>query len=61
MVELIFIATNINGTFNLLEAVRKFWDAGLSGHLFLHVISDEVYGSLGSESKFVESTAYAPK
>ena len=55
-----FIATNITGTFNLLEAARKFWDADLSGHRFLHVSSDEVYGSLGSEGKFSESTAYAP-
>jgi dTDP-glucose 4,6-dehydratase len=58
-----FIATNITGTFNLLEAARKFWDADLSGHRFLHGSSDEVYGSLGSlgsEGNLSESTAYAP-
>ena len=55
-----FIATNITGTFNLLEAAREFWDADLSRHRFLHVSTDEVYGSLGSEGKFLESTAYAP-
>jgi dTDP-glucose 4,6-dehydratase len=55
-----FIATNITGTFNLLEAARKLWEADLSEHRFLHVSTDEVYGSLGSEAKFSESTAYAP-
>jgi len=55
-----FIETNITGTFNLLETARKFWGAELSAHRFLHVSTDEVYGSLGSEGKFSESTAYAP-
>ena len=55
-----FIETNITGTFNLLETALKFWGAELSAHRFLHVSTDEVYGSLGSEGKFSESTAYAP-
>jgi dTDP-glucose 4,6-dehydratase len=60
-----FIRTNINGTFALLEAVRAHW-AGLPGEerdrfRFLHVSTDEVYGSLGeSDAAFSESTAYAP-
>jgi dTDP-glucose 4,6-dehydratase len=55
-----FIAINITGTFNLLEATQKFWDADLSAHRFLHVSTDKVYGSLGSDGKFLENTAYAP-
>ena len=55
-----FIETNITGTFNLLETARNYWSANLSVHRFLHVSTDEVYGSLGSEGKFMESTAYAP-
>ena len=55
-----FIETNITRTFNLLETARNYWSANLSVHRFLHVSTDEVYGSLGSEGKFMESTAYAP-
>ena len=59
-----FISTNIVGTCTLLDAVRQYW-RGLPSNeqddfRFLHVSTDEVYGSLGSEGKFVESTAYAP-
>ncbi len=60
-----FIATNINGSFALLEAARAYWSA-LSGEegaafRFLHVSTDEVYGSLGAhDAPFSESTAYAP-
>jgi dTDP-glucose 4,6-dehydratase len=60
-----FIATNLVGTFTLLEAVRGYWSAldelERSGFRFLHVSTDEVYGSLGAEdSPFSETTAYAP-
>ena len=60
-----FIATNIVGTFNLLEEVRAHWDAvSLSEQdrfRFLHVSTDEVYGSLrGSEPAFTESHRYEP-
>ena len=55
-----FIETNITGTFNLLETARKFWGDELSKHRILHVSTDEVYGSLGSSGKFLESTPYAP-
>ncbi len=54
-----FIRTNIEGTFNLLEACRKRW--GRTDHrLFHHVSTDEVYGSLGDTGLFTESTAYDP-
>jgi len=59
-----FIATNVLGTFTLLEAARTYWD-GLSTERrehfrFLHVSTDEVYGSLGSAGLFTETTAYDP-
>jgi len=60
-----FVRTNINGTFSLLEAARSYW-LGLSGgdqarFRFLHVSTDEVYGSLDPNGKpFSETTAYAP-
>ncbi len=55
-----FINTNILGTFALLEAARATWDGNYSGKRFLHVSTDEVYGSLGAEGLFTEETAYAP-
>ncbi len=55
-----FIETNINGTFTLLEAARKHWSRGISGKRFMHVSTDEVYGSLGDEGFFTESTPYSP-
>lgn len=59
-----FIETNILGTFNLLEAARKHWagyeDNKKRDFRFLHVSTDEVFGELGSEGKFSETTAYAP-
>ncbi|MFZ0735397.1 MAG: dTDP-glucose 4,6-dehydratase [Candidatus Sulfotelmatobacter sp.] len=60
-----FIHTNINGTFALLEEVRAYWSE-LSGETqgqfrFLHVSTDEVYGSLAPDDPpFTEKTAYAP-
>jgi len=53
-----FIQTNIHGTFSLLECVRENWPAGQG--LFHHVSTDEVFGSLGDEGYFTESTAYDP-
>lgn len=60
-----FIQTNVVGTFNLLEAVRAYWtglsEGEKSGFRFLHVSTDEVYGSLGkNDPAFSESTPYAP-
>ena len=59
-----FIQTNVVGTLALLEAVRDHWK-GLEGEAkeafrFLHVSTDEVYGSLGETGRFTESTPYAP-
>jgi dTDP-glucose 4,6-dehydratase len=55
-----FIHTNVVGTFNLLEACRACWAAPAGTNRFLHVSTDEVYGSLGPEGHFTESTPYAP-
>ncbi|UOV04678.1 dTDP-glucose 4,6-dehydratase [Pseudoxanthomonas sp. F37] len=59
-----FIQTNVVGTLGLLESVRDHWK-GLEGEArgrfrFLHVSTDEVYGSLGDTGSFTESTPYAP-
>jgi dTDP-glucose 4,6-dehydratase len=59
-----FIRTNIVGTFTLLEGARKQWvDGKWKGRepLFLHVSTDEVYGSLGETGLFTETTPYAPR
>lgn len=60
-----FVTTNVNGTFTLLEAARSYWsaldDAEKSAFRFLHVSTDEVYGTLGpADAPFTETTAYAP-
>ncbi|PRP66931.1 dTDP-glucose 4,6-dehydratase [Nonlabens agnitus] len=54
-----FVKTNVIGTVQLLEACRKYW-ASDGDHLFYHVSTDEVYGSLGQTGLFTESTAYDP-
>ncbi|NBZ89056.1 dTDP-glucose 4,6-dehydratase [Stagnihabitans tardus] len=58
-----FILTNINGTFNLLEAARGYWQrAGKpEGFRFHHISTDEVFGSLGEEGQFTEETPYDPR
>ncbi len=57
-----FVRTNVEGTCTLLEAARQYWANGASGNAFLHVSTDEVYGSLGSdEPAFKETTPYAPR
>src|SRR3954466_1621022 len=60
-----FINTNINGTFSLLEATRAYWSAlpddEKAAFRFLHVSTDEVYGTLGpDDAPFSETTAFAP-
>jgi dTDP-glucose 4,6-dehydratase len=59
-----FINTNIVGTFTLLECARAYWngleEARKQTFRFLHVSTDEVYGSLGEEGLFSETTAYDP-
>ncbi len=56
-----FIQTNIVGTFNLLSAALSYWEkSGKQDFLFHHVSTDEVYGSLGENDFFTETTAYDP-
>lgn len=56
-----FVFTNVVGTVNLLNAVRKHWSAsGYEGKRFYHVSTDEVFGSLGAEGFFTETTPYDP-
>lgn len=60
-----FIETNINGTFNLLECARQYWrqlgDDARAGFRFLHISTDEVFGSLTpDEPAFTELTPYTP-
>ena len=60
-----FVQTNVVGTFTLLEAVRRYWaaldDTARAGFRFLHVSTDEVFGSLSpSDPQFSETTPYAP-
>ena len=58
-----FIDTNISGTFNLLEATRTHWQAQgrPEGFRFHHISTDEVFGSLGSDGQFTETTPYDPR
>jgi dTDP-glucose 4,6-dehydratase len=56
-----FILTNIVGTVNLLNGVRSLWGNDLADKRFYHVSTDEVYGSLGADGFFTESTAYDPR
>ena len=59
-----FVQTNVVGTLSLLEQVRDYWRAlegdAASAFRFLHVSTDEVYGSLGDTGKFTETTPFAP-
>jgi len=57
-----FVQTNVSGTFRLLEASRRYWtEKGMPDWFrFLHVSTDEVYGSLGDTGYFTEQTAYDP-
>ena len=54
-----FVYTNVVGTVNLLNAARHMWQKK-EGHLFYHISTDEVYGSLGEEGFFTEETRYDP-
>ena len=63
----VFIETNVNGTFNLVDAAYKHWmikpftfKPGYENCRFLHVSTDEVYGTLGATGLFTEETPYAP-
>ncbi len=55
-----FVMTNVVGTVNLLNAARKIWNGHFENKLFYHVSTDEVYGELGDEGKFLETTPYSP-
>lgn len=55
-----FVMTNVVGTVNLLQAAKDNWDKENS-HVFHHVSTDEVYGSLGDEGLFTEETPYDPR
>jgi dTDP-glucose 4,6-dehydratase len=55
-----FAQTNVMGTLSLLQAAKEYWDGNLKNKLFYHVSTDEVYGSLGEEGIFTETTKYDP-
>ena len=55
-----FVLTNVVGTVNLLQVAKDFW-AGGENHVFHHVSTDEVFGSLGTEGLFNEETPYDPR
>jgi len=59
-----FVQTNVVGTFNLLDCAKQYWlelpEAEQQAFRFLHVSTDEVYGSLGESGLFTEETPYAP-
>ncbi|SNR75772.1 dTDP-glucose 4,6-dehydratase [Lutibacter flavus] len=63
----IFIETNVKGTFTLIDVAYKYWmekpfvfKSGFENSRFLHVSTDEVYGTLGETGLFTETTPYAP-
>ena len=58
-----FVETNVNGTFNILEAARSYWQAQgkPEGFRFHHISTDEVFGSLGPTGMFTEDTPYDPR
>jgi dTDP-glucose 4,6-dehydratase len=55
-----FVQTNVVGTVNLMNVCREYW-GDLNGHIFYHISTDEVYGSLGDEGLFEETTSYDPR
>ena len=55
-----FAQTNVMGTLSLLQAVKNTWKGNYEDKMFYHVSTDEVYGSLGDEGFFTETTAYDP-
>ncbi|MEY2904765.1 MAG: dTDP-glucose 4,6-dehydratase [Bacteroidota bacterium] len=56
-----FIETNIIGTVQLMNAARNLWGYQMEGKRFLHISTDEVFGSLGNTGFFAESTPYDPR
>ena len=56
-----FAQTNVMGTLTMLEVAKQAWKPEMEGKLFYHVSTDEVYGSLGEEGLFEETTPYDPR
>jgi dTDP-glucose 4,6-dehydratase len=56
-----FVMTNVVGTVNLLQAAKEAWNGNFENHVFHHVSTDEVYGSLGEQGFFTENTPYDPR
>lgn len=56
-----FASTNIIGTLTLLHVAKNLWSDNMADKLFYHISTDEVYGSLGDEGLFTETTSYDPK
>ena len=56
-----FVLTNVVGTVHLLNVAKQFWASDLENHLFYHVSTDEVYGTLGETGLFTEQTPYDPR
>lgn len=56
-----FVMTNVVGTVNLLNAAKNTWKGNFESKRFYHVSTDEVYGSLGDEGFFLETTPYDPQ
>jgi dTDP-glucose 4,6-dehydratase len=56
-----FVESNVLGTVNLLNAFKSLWNKSFEGKRFYHVSTDEVYGTLGEDGLFTESTAYDPR
>ena len=58
---LAFVETNVLGTVNLLNAFKSLWNESFEGKRFYHVSTDEVYGTLGEDGLFAETTGYDPR
>ena len=58
---LAFVTTNVVGTSTLLIAAKEYWNGNYDGKVFYHISTDEVYGSLGDEGFFYETTPYDPR
>lgn len=58
---LAFVETNVLGTVNLLNAFKSIWNGNFEEKRFYHVSTDEVYGTLGEDGLFTETTAYDPR
>ena len=58
---LAYVTTNVVGTASLMQATREAWAGNMENKIFYHISTDEVYGSLGNEGFFTETTAYDPR